>query len=60
MVNRTGTLGTKGLVCAAHLWENILAGNKFMDAGFGGGLLRDIEGGAEITGEEGQTNRAVL
>lgn len=40
--------GEKGLVCAVPLWGNFFP-VKFMEAGFGGGLLRDIEGCVEVT-----------
>lgn len=40
--------GEKGLVCAVKLLGNFFPVNKFLEAGFGGGLLRDIEGGVEV------------
>lgn len=41
--------GEKGLVCVVQLRGNFLPVNKFMEAGFEGGFLRDIEGGVEVT-----------
>lgn len=52
--------GENGLVCAVQLWGNFLPVNEFMEAGFRGGLLRDIEGGVEVTSGEGQRSGTVL
>lgn len=41
--------GEKGLVCVVQLLGNFFPVKKFMEAGFGGGFLRDIEGGVEVT-----------
>jgi hypothetical protein len=40
--------GEKGLVGTVQLRGNFFPVNKFLEAGFGGGLLRDIEGGVEV------------
>lgn len=40
--------GEERLVCAVQLRGNFLPVNRFGEAGFGGGFLRDIEGGIEV------------
>lgn len=52
--------GEERLVCAVELRGNFLPVNEFMEAGFRGGLHRDIEGGIEVTSGEGQRSGTVL
>lgn len=49
MVNEDRCTRDKGLVRAVQLQGDFLSINMFMEAGIGGPLLGDIEGGVEVT-----------